>query len=151
MTTTAAHASLLAELGAIWAKVPIPAGNWHPWLEEISQLGADVRAALAVVAADEDAASELERLLGEDEPPTTADDEPDALGAAIRRLAALPRPEGKHPFLEDLLPGLEAAELLLAAAASSPAARRRFGELDQKPARAVSAPPHPASRGPDVS
>lgn len=125
---------LLAELRSVWARVPLPRDLWHPWSETIRQLHEDVRTALAALADDEEGRRALARLLA-DEAQTTAPAAPaDAVAAAIGRLAALPRPDGKHPYLEDVLPGLEAAEALLGAVAHSPAARRRFAELRRGPA-----------------
>lgn len=126
---------LLDELAAVWDAVPIPGEQWHPWVGEIRRLDADVRAALAVLAESDDGREQLEAAL-EEEP---GDDEgADALGDAVRLLARLPRPVGHHPFLHEIVPGIEAAGVALAAVGRSAATRARFAELAQR--EAVSTP-----------
>jgi hypothetical protein len=122
-----AAVNLLDELAAIWAAVPLPGEQWHPWVAELRRLDRDVRAAVAVLAEDAGARSELEAVLEAGDP--AADDGRDGLGEALRLLAELPRPVGQHPFLHEIAPGLEAAGVLLAAVGRSPAARRRFQTL----------------------
>lgn len=123
------QADFLETLAAVWERVPLPGEQWHPWAAEIRRLDADVRLALDVLAAvpDGDAAvaAALEEGAGEDRGG-------DALGEAARRLAALPRPVGHHPYLHELLPGLEAAQVALAAVGRSAAARARFATLAQR-------------------
>lgn len=128
MTTTAADLELVAELRALWARVPAPRERWHPWADVIARLHADVQTALTVLDADEEGRRWLDRLLA-GETADAAAGLADELGAALRRLTALPRPDGKHPYLDDVLPGLEAATVLLTAVGLSPAARARFDEL----------------------
>jgi hypothetical protein len=106
---------LVEELRAIWDRVPIPHGEWHPGAAAIARLDADVRDAFAVLAEDGDARAGLRRVL-EGDVPATAE-----LGGALARLRELPRPDGKHPYLADVLPGLEAAEAVLAAVQRAPA------------------------------
>ena len=106
---------LVEELRAVWDRVPIPRDEWHPGAAAISRLDADVREAFAVLAEDGDARAELRRVLEEDAVVTA---EP---GGALARLRDLPRPDGKHPYLADVLPGLEAAEAVLAAVERAPA------------------------------
>lgn len=119
-----AAANLLDELAAIWAAVPMPGEQWHPWVAELRRLDHDVRAAVAVLAEDAGARGELEAVLEAGDP--APDDGRDGLGESLRLLAELPRPVGQHPFLHEIAPGLEAAGVLLAAVGRSPAARRRF-------------------------
>lgn len=128
--TTATGATLVSELRAIWARVPIPLGPWHPGSDAIRRVDADVRTALDVLAADEGAAASLAALVEGDR---TRVNGSGAIGDAVAGLAALPRPDGKHPFLEDVMPGLEAAEAVLAAVALSPAATARY-EAQRAPA-----------------
>lgn len=120
-------ANLLDELAAIWAAVPLPGEQWHPWVAELRRLDHGVRAAVAVLAEDAGARSELEAVLEAGDP--APDDGRDGLGESLRLLAELPRPVGHHPFLHEIVPGLEAAGVLLAAVGRSSAARARFGEL----------------------
>jgi hypothetical protein len=117
--------SLVDELRAVWDRVPIPRESWHPGAAMIARLDQDVRNALRALADEPGADSALAEALSRED--GTAGE--GAVGEALRRLAELPRPDGKHPYLDDVLPGLEAAEALLAAVASSPAASERFAGL----------------------
>jgi hypothetical protein len=121
---------VLDELRVIWDRAPVPRERWHAWVDVIAQLRADVSVALDVLDEDDEARRALAGLI--DDGRTYSDEREDAVAAAIRRLDELPRPDGKHPYLEDILPALEVAEVVLAAVASAPAARRRFAELAQR-------------------
>lgn len=107
--------TLVAELRAIWDRVPLPREEWHPGAAAIARLAADVRDAFAVLDADTDTRAALGGLL-EDDAPVAAPP-----GTALARLRELPRPDGKHPYLADVLPGLEVAEAVLAAVQRAPA------------------------------
>jgi len=48
------------------------------------------------------------------------------LAAATARLEALPVPEGRHPFVEDIAPALEGMQAALAALAASPTTASKF-------------------------
>ena len=121
---------MLDELRALWERAPFPRERWHAWVDVIAQLHADVCVGLDVLDADTEARLALAGLIEEGR--TSTDEREDAIAAAIRRLDELPRPDGKHPFLEVFLPALEVAEVVLAAVASAPTARRRFAELAQR-------------------
>jgi hypothetical protein len=102
--------ALVEELRAVWAGVPIPTG-WHPGAAAIARLDEDVRAAFAVLAEDAAARAALARIL-EGEPGRSVEPR-----GALARLRELPRPDGKHPYLAEIMPGLEVAEAVLAAVA----------------------------------
>ena len=119
-------------LAEIWAVVPFPDGSWHRWTDLLRRLDADVRSALELAAADELVQRELDRLVELDAAPPPARGM-DGLAEAQRLLAGLPRPEGRHPYLDAIVPGLEAAALLLAALTVSPAARRDFDRRRSRP------------------
>jgi hypothetical protein len=121
---------VLDELRAIWERTPVPRERWHAWVDVIAELHADVSAGLDVLDGDDEAQRALAGLIEDGREPARGPE--DAVAAAIRRLDELPRPDGKHPYLEDILPALEVAEVVLAAVASTPAARRRFAELAQR-------------------
>ena len=124
---------MLDELRALWERAPVRVSA-GAWVDVIAQLHADVCVGLDVLDADAEARLALAGLIEEGR--TSTDEREDAIAAAIRRLDELPRPDGKHPYLEDILPALEVAEVVLAAVASAPTARRRFAELAQRvPAR----------------
>lgn len=97
------------ELRAIWERVPLPREARHPGAAAIARLDEEVRAAFAVLAVDRGARAALARIL--------AGGAPTAAAGALARLRELPRPDGKHPYLAEILPGLEAAEAVLAAVA----------------------------------
>ena len=103
--------ALVEELRAIWAGVPIPTG-WHPGAAAIARLDEDVRAAFAVLVEDAALRAALARIL---EGESSA--RPVEPGGALARLRELPRPDGKHPYLAEIMPGLEVAEAVLAAVA----------------------------------
>lgn len=118
-------------LAELWDGVPIPAGSWHPGADEIRRLDSEVRAALAVAGEDDAVAGELERLVESGAAP------PQAAGTgraaeARRLLAGLPRPEGRHPYLDEIVPALEAADLLFAAIGASTDGRTRFERLSAR-------------------
>lgn len=122
---------MLDELRTLWERAPVPRERWHAWVDVIAQLHADVSVGLDVLDGDDEARRALGGLIEDGRAATNGGPE-DAVAAAIRRLDELPRPDGKHPYLEDILPALEVAEVVLAAVASAPAARRRFAELAQR-------------------
>lgn len=115
---------LVDELAALWAALPIPGEQWHPWVPELVQLDRHVTDALRALRDDPDAGARLEALL--EAAPEPADEGDDRLGAALHLLAELPRPTGHHPFLDEIGPALDAAGVLLAAVAQSPDTRARF-------------------------
>ena len=92
MTTVLEH-EVVETLRELADRCPTPA-DWHPGAAAIRAAVADFRAAVAALeAGDAWPADEVE--------------------AARARLDALPRPEGRHPYMETIVPALEAAELAL--------------------------------------
>lgn len=106
---------LLAELRRLCARLPIPQPGWHPYVSHIVACRDDFERAL-VLAADSPHALELVSTLvdGASEPGFEPAASP-ALTAAWQRLETLPIPDGQHPYLDDILPALEALRLLLVA------------------------------------
>ena len=115
----------VAALADLWAAVPIPSENWHRGLDSLRSVDADVRTALELVADDPAAAAALERLVESGASPASATGT-GRLADATRLLEALPRPEGRHPYLDVIVPALDAAALLLEAVDASPVARAAF-------------------------
>ncbi len=106
---------LLAELHRLCERLPVPQPGWHPYVDQIASCRADFEHALALVAEQTQALERAAALLdGATEPVFDAAASPD-LTAAWRRLEALPLPSGQHPYLDEILPALEAHRLLLAA------------------------------------
>lgn len=91
--SVALEADVVATLRELLDACPFPS-RWHPGAAEIAQVFDDFRLA-------------VETLEGR---VTTRHLDVDAAQA---RLDALPRPEGQHPYLDTILPTLEAMELAL--------------------------------------
>lgn len=106
---------LLAELRGLCARLPLPQPSWHPYVSQIAACRSDFEQALALAAEQPAVLERATALLdGDAEPAFDADASPD-LAAAWQRLEALPRPSGQHPYLDEILPALDALRLLLIA------------------------------------
>jgi carbon-monoxide dehydrogenase large subunit len=106
---------LLAELRRLCARLPLPQPSWHPYVAQIAACRNDFEQALALAA---DAPPTLElfaALVDGDAEPAFDEAASPALTAAWSRLEALPLPSGQHPYLDEILPALEAHRLLLVA------------------------------------
>ncbi len=91
---------MLAELRELAERMPVPDGAWHPHAALIREIRDELLETLERV--DEET---LEALL----------DGPVPVPEPGSALAALPIPEGRHPYLDEILPVLEAARRLQAA------------------------------------
>jgi hypothetical protein len=89
-----------AELRELALRLPIPVESWHPYVRLIAAVRDELLEELEQVDDDR-----LAAVLEGPVPPATP-------GSA---LAALPVPEGQHPFLDEILPVLEAAAYVQAA------------------------------------
>lgn len=99
----------LDELRRLCGQLPVPDGTWHPGAAAIAAVRRDFEWALDRCARLPAALA----LVGDvDIDSSGADPE---LVAAWERLRALPLPEGRHPFLDEIAPALEAATATLAA------------------------------------
>ncbi len=103
---------LLTNLRGLCARLPVPQPSWHPYVSQIAACRGDFEQAL-VLAAEHPAVLERVAVLldGDAEPTFDANASPD-LAAAWRRLGTLPLPSGQHPYLDEILPALEALRLL---------------------------------------
>lgn len=111
---SAGQAAILGELRALLDRLPLPQPSWHPHVPEILACRDDFAASIGAAAERPEALDAFAELLDEE----SAELEPDApaeLQEAWARLHALPIPEGQHPFLDEILPALEAMRLLLVA------------------------------------
>lgn len=117
MTAAAATATseLLAELHGLCARLPVPQPSWHPYVSQIAACRSDFEQALALAAAQPSALERLAALLDGDAEPHFDADAASGLTADWQRLEALPLPSGQHPYLDDIIPALEAYRLLLIA------------------------------------
>jgi hypothetical protein len=108
----------LDALRDLCARLPVPQG-WHLWATEIAACQEDFRQALALADEHPDALELVVQLIdGRAEPEFDADASPE-LAAAWRRLEELPLPAGRHPYLDEILPALDALRLLLLALSHS--------------------------------
>ncbi len=106
---------LLAALRDLCVRLPVPQPSWHPYAEQIVACRDDLERALATAAEYPDAIDLVAALIdGEAEPRFDPGTSPE-LTAAWGRLEALPIPAGRHPYLDEILPALDALRLLLVA------------------------------------
>lgn len=113
---------LLAELRRLCNRLPVPQPSWHPYVAQIAACRNDFEQALAL-AADSPPTLELVAALADGGTEPTFDEAASpALTIAWRRLEALPLPSGQHPYLDEILPALEAHRLLLVALSQTIAA-----------------------------
>ena len=104
--------SLLRELARAF---PIPERRWHRHVDEMLACRRDLECAAEAIEADPAAQEALNALI-EEEPVGAA--EPVAappVAAALDRLEALLVPEGEHPFVDEIVPTLEAMPLKVSA------------------------------------
>ena len=110
---------LSLELHRLCERLPVPQPGWHPYVALIAACRQDFEDALALAGEHPQALDLVAALThGTAEPafdPAVSLD----LTAAWRRLEALPIPDGQHPYLDDILPALEALRLLLVALSNS--------------------------------
>jgi hypothetical protein len=104
---------ILWELRRLCAGLPVPQAGWHLYVALIAGCRQDFEHALALTA-EHPAALDLFAALTDGELDLTFDPagSPE-LTSAWQRLDELPIPEGQHPYLDDILPALEALRLLL--------------------------------------
>ncbi len=120
MNVTPAHHSpeareLLVELRRLGACLSVPHPSWHPFVSEIAACRDDYEQALALAERQPQVLVRLLALIeSEGGPPAAADASPD-LVEAWQRFHELPRPSMQHPHLDEILPAVEALQLLLAA------------------------------------
>ena len=110
---------LLGELRGLCARLPVPQPSWHPYVSRIAACRSDFEQALALASEQPAALERLAALLDGDTEPAFAGDASPGLVAAWQRLGALPLPSGQHPYLDEILPALDALRLLLIALSST--------------------------------
>lgn len=136
--SSATDQGLIEEVGALAARFPVPDPSWHGYTAEMRACLADLAGAFEAARGDSSVVALLERAFGgEPERPFDAG-AADRLSQAYERLGRLPIPAGEHPFLDEIIPTLEAMEALLVCVSLVPAA-----------ARAFSASPRPTAALPD--
>jgi hypothetical protein len=100
---------VIDELRALAERMPVPAEEWHPHVALIRRVKEELLDALDEIEQDPTAAAALVQLVERGEPAT----------ATTRALAALPVPQGEHPFLDEILPVLDLARLARQALAAA--------------------------------
>lgn len=108
-------AEFLHELRVLCARLPVPQPTWHPYVPMILSCREDFEYALALAADRPDVVERAATLVEEESEPTLDPGASPELAAAYERLHALPDPDGQHPFLDEILPALEAMRVLLVA------------------------------------
>lgn len=110
--------SLIAELRTLIERLPLPHPLWHRYVPEMHAAVTDATAALEALEQLPGAAAELRRQI-EGEATYPEDGAGGAAIAAARgRLRAVPIPQGEHPYLDEIMLALEAAEVALATVAA---------------------------------
>ena len=132
MTLPGEADELLAEMRRLAERFPLPHPLWHRYVPQMHEVVHDLFTALDALALLPDAQVELMRQVeGGAEYPADDSGGP-AVAAARARLRGLPIPQGEHPYVDEILVTLEAAEAALAALAvaggeAAFAARRQVG------------------------
>lgn len=109
---------------------PVPHPSWHGYVAEMRACLSDLRRALAVSGEAPELLELAARSVdGDLEEGFDAHAAGPRLAAAYRGLGLLPVPAGEHPFLDEIVPTLEAMEALLVAVSLVPAAAAAFERL----------------------
>lgn len=118
---------LLDEIGVLAGRFPVPQPAWHGYVAEMRACLRDLARALEVATGVPEVLDLVARALdGELEEAFDARAASPALVAAYQRLGRLPIPAGEHPYLDEIVPALEALEALLVAVSLVPAAGDAF-------------------------
>lgn len=124
------------ELRRLCDRLPLPDATWHPYAALIAELRADMAGALDVLADRPQLGAALEAAVaGELEFDAGAEAE---LTAAYERLHRLPMVEGRHPFIDEIVPTLEGADALLVCLSRDPQAAAAFASSSVRAGRAAS-------------
>jgi hypothetical protein len=112
---------------ALVAAFPVPHPSWHAYVPEMRACLGDLRRALEVCGQSPEVLGlALCAVEGELEQGFDVRRAGGRLAAAYGRLGALPVPAGEHPFLDEIVPTLEATEALLVAVSLVPEAAAAF-------------------------
>ena len=106
---------LLADLRCLCGRLPVPQPTWHRYVAQITGCRADFERALDLAAEHPETLGLVATLIDGSAEPSFDPAASAELTAAWQRLEALPMPSGQHPYLDDILPALEAHGLLLVA------------------------------------
>lgn len=106
---------LLRELRRLCDQLPVPQPSWHPYVAQIADCRTDFEHSLELSAVRPETLDLVATLVDGSAELDFDVNAPPELTAAWRRLEALPLPSGQHPYLDEILPALEAHRLLLVA------------------------------------
>lgn len=112
---------LLTDLHRLCERLPVPQPSWHPFVAQIAACRDDFEHALDLATNHPETLDLLAALIDGSAERSFGEDASAALTAAWRRLQALPTPSGQHPYLDDILPALDAHRLLLIAVSQTAA------------------------------
>lgn len=123
---TAAQQELYDSLSGLCVRLPVPGGSWHIYEAAITAARTDFERAL-VACVSHPAVFDLlaVALAGELDLAFDPDAAPQ-LTAAYERFGTLPIPRGRHPFLDEIVPTLEAIEATLLCLSLDQEAARAF-------------------------
>ena len=111
-TTTSAEVELVETLRELLDRCPFPS-CWHPGWSAIAEVLEDFRAAVEALERPAELVTDCYKPGAE-------------VAAARERLEALPRPAGQHPYLDVIVPTLEAMEAALDLLEREPRAAATF-------------------------
>ena len=123
---------LLAEVRRLAERFPLPHPIWHRFVPEMHEVIRDLFLALDAIAVLPRAQTELVRQIQHEADRLLDSAGGPAVAAARARLRDLPTPQGEHPYLDEILVTLEAAEAVLAAL-TVPGGEETFARRVPKP------------------
>ena len=123
---TAGRQELLVALRELCGRLPVPGSSWHAHAALIAGTRTDFDVALNVCAQHRAVLDLIGRALEGDLDAAFAAGTNAELTASYQRFRALPIPAGEHPFLDEILPTLEAVEAALVCLSLDPDAARTF-------------------------
>jgi hypothetical protein len=123
---TADQQELLDALWDLYERLPVPGSSWHAHAALIAGTRTDFKRALDGCAHHPKVLDLIGRALDGELDAALAPNANAELTAAYERFRTLPIPAGEHPFLDEILPTLEAVEATLVCLSLDPDAARRF-------------------------
>lgn len=129
---TADQQELLDALRDLYERLPVPGASWHAHAALIAGTRTDFKRALEGCAHHPKVLDLISRALDGELDAALAPNANAELTAAYERFRTLPIPAGEHPFLDEILPTLEAVEATLVCLSLDPDAARTFAA--KKPA-----------------
>lgn len=123
---TAGQQELLDALTELCGRLPVPGSSWHAHAALIAGTRTDFERALDACAQHPGVLDSIGLAVDGGLDATFAPDTDAELTAGYERFRTLPIPAGEHPFLDEILPTLEAIEATLVCLSLDPDAARSF-------------------------